>query len=76
MSDLIGLILNRLSLRIRVFHQGIHCGNWKLNLDQSDKVLFHFVSQGQCLAENPKEGLKVNLSKVICYCLLGRGSMI
>ncbi|MCH9698098.1 MAG: AraC family transcriptional regulator [Gammaproteobacteria bacterium] len=63
MADLIELILNKLSLRTRVFHQGMHCGNWKLNLEQSDKVLFHFVSQGQCLVENPEQGLNVNLSK-------------
>lgn len=63
MSDLIELILNKLSLRTRVFHRGMHCGNWKLNLEQSDKVLFHFVSQGHCLVENLEEGLNVNLSK-------------
>ncbi|MEE9345826.1 MAG: AraC family transcriptional regulator [Methylococcales bacterium] len=51
MADLIESILSRLSLRTRVFHRGIHCGDWQLDLEQSDKVLFHFVSEGSCIVE-------------------------
>ncbi len=51
MTDLIESILSRLSLRTRVFHRGKHCGDWQLDLEQSDKVLFHFVSEGSCIVE-------------------------
>ncbi len=51
MADLIESILSQLSLRTRVFHRGKHCGNWQLDLEQSNKVLFHFVSEGSCIVE-------------------------
>lgn len=48
MADLIELLLAQLRFKTRVFHRGYHCGQWQLDLDKSDKVLFHFAYQGGC----------------------------
>ena len=63
MSDLIETLLERLSLRTRVFHRGNHCGNWTLNLENLDKVLFHFVREGNCVFELPEEQREIELEK-------------
>ncbi len=63
MADLIETLLTRLSLRSRVFHRGQHCGNWKLDLEQSDKVLFHFVNEGNCVVELPEQQCKIKLAQ-------------
>lgn len=63
MTDLIESLLTRLSLRTRVFHRGMHCGNWHLDLEHSDKVLFHFVSKGNCMIEMPEYDANVELNQ-------------
>lgn len=63
MTDLIESLLTRLSLRTRVFHRGMHCGNWQLDLEPSDKVLLHFVSAGKCKVDMPEYGAKIELNQ-------------
>ncbi len=63
MPDLIESLLERVNLRTRVFHRGKHCGNWKLDLEHSDKVLFHFVSEGSCVVELPEQQRHIKLTR-------------
>lgn len=63
MTDLIESLLAQLNLRTQVFHRGTHCGSWHLSLEHSDKVLFHFVSDGSCVVEISEPECKIALSR-------------
>lgn len=63
MIDLLELLLSQLRFKTRVFHRGFHCGNWQLDLEQSDRVLFHFVCEGRCEIELFEQQKSFDLSK-------------
>ncbi len=68
MADLLELLLNRLNLTTQVFHTGSHCGEWNLQLEASDKALFHFIAEGTCIMKFAYEPKTLCCMKVIKSC--------
>lgn len=63
MADLLELVLAQINFRTRVFHRGVHCGNWQLHLEQSEKVLLHFVSEGGCEIDLQEQRKTIRLNQ-------------
>ena len=76
MTDLIESLLARLSLRTQVFHNGQHCGKWQLDLQHSEQVLLHFVSEGCCVVELPDPLSDIELSQGDLLLLLRPGKHV